>query len=842
MSKSAAARVESNGLLMGTLGHFDIASAAKADYTHEQHQPGMDLIRNLTNLESLLESGRANRPDEPSAVDQPQNRLGRDASPYPMRGSQTGSEARSVSRGARPGARAARTGARWASLALAAGFALSAQAAIQFDVFLGYGGQPTGADGIVREANWFSVACEVHNDGPSFNTVFELSPTQSGGAQTRQFAVELPTNTRKRFVIPVFVGTGQYLAWDARLLDGRGRIRAEKLGLRPRSLAWETLLLGAVPRTFAGLPKLPELKGENKRSTAQPLVARLPVEQLPDNPLALEGLDALYLNSEKASELKEPQADALQTWVHSGGHLIVAIEQPSDLNAAPWLQSLLPCVLRETATRKPTRELEQWLVSRRSEGATTESPRRTGPGGVIAKYQPPGSRPARASAEEESPMPDVTLDSEFLGTEFAVATGRLRDGQALLSVQDTPLIIRGARGRGLVTVLTFSPEREPFRSWKQREWFWARLLEVPAGWFVSQPLNPYGGSSLDGVFGAMIDSRQVHAMPVLWLLLLLAVYLVVIGPLDQYWLKKINRQMLTWLTFPAYVVIFSLLIYYIGYRLRAGETEWNELHLVDLLPRGAQADWRGRTYASIYSPVNESYRLASALPRATVRGEFLGMWGAGQEGGRLAVTQLGEGFNAEMFVPVWTSQLLASDWVQTDTPPLSASLMPQGPNLKVRVRNELDRPLTDLRLAWRDQIFALGEVKAKSAAEFTLDREKGELLAPFVQRHAGNWQTIVQQRQHAFGSDQSRWLALDSTNVTAATFVGQLPGLGNNQRLFVHPAGLELSSLVERDNAVLLAWDAGHAPVPSMKRFKSVRSQQNTMYRLAIPLDAGGAN
>jgi hypothetical protein len=801
----------------------------------------MDLIRNSTNLESLLENGRANRPDEPSAVDQIQNRLGRDAS-YQVRGSQTGSEARSVSRGARPGARAVRTWARWAALALAASLGLMAQAATQFDVFLGYGGQPTGADGIVREANWFSVACEVHNDGPSFNAVFELSPAQSGGAQTRQFAVELPTNTRKRFVLPVFVGTGQYPAWDARLLDERGRVRAEKLSLKPRSLAWETLLLGAVPRTFAGLPKLPELKGENNRSPAQPLVARLPVEQLPDNPLALEGLDALYLNSEKASELKEPQAEALRTWVHGGGHLIVAIEQPSDLNAAPWLQALLPCLLRETATRKPTRELEQWLHSRRSETTATDSPRRTGPSGVIPKYQPPGLGPARSSPNEADPMPDITLDGEFLATEFAVATGRVRDGQVLVSVQDTPLIIRGARGRGLVTVLTFSPEREPFRSWKQREWFWVRLLEVPAGWFTSPPLNPYGGWSMDGVFGAMIDSRQVRKPPVSWLLLLLVVYLVVIGPLDQYWLKKINRQMLTWLTFPAYVVIFSLLIYYIGYRLRAGETEWNELHLVDLLPRGAEADWRGRTYASIYSPVNESYPLTSALPRATVRGEFLGMWGGGQEGGRLAVEQLGEGFKAEVFVPVWTSQLLASDWIQTDTPPLSASVVPQGPNLKVRVRNELDRPLADLRLVMQDRIYPLGEVKAQGTAEFTLDPEKSEALNQFVQQRAGHWQSIVQQRKSVVGGAESGRLNLDSTNVTVATFVGQLPPPGNNQRLFVYPAGLELSPLVERGQAVLLAWDAGHAPVPSMKRFKTVRSQQNTMYRLAIPLGAGGAN
>ena len=114
--------------------------------------------------------------------------------------------------------------------------------------------------------------------------------------------------------------------------------------------------------------------------------------------------------------------------------------------------------------------------------------------------------------------------------------------------------------------------------------------------------------SSDGIFGSMIDSKQVRKLPLAWLLALLAAYLAVIGPLDQYWLKKINRQMLTWMTFPLYVVAFSGLIYLIGFHLRAGELEWNELNVVDvlpdLLPELPSAVLRGETYVSIYSPVN----------------------------------------------------------------------------------------------------------------------------------------------------------------------------------------------------------------------------------------------
>src|SRR5438445_13743292 len=103
------------------------------------------------------------------------------------------------------------------------------------------------------------------------------------------------------------------------------------------------------------------------------------------------------------------------------------------------------------------------------------------------------------------------------------------------------------------------------------------MVELPPELFNSEQYNRFGGQSIDGVFGAMIDSKQVRKLPVGWLLLLLVGYLIVIGPLDRYWLRKIGKQMLTWITFPIYVALFSGLIYFIGHKLRAGETEWNEL-------------------------------------------------------------------------------------------------------------------------------------------------------------------------------------------------------------------------------------------------------------------------
>ena len=721
------------------------------------------------------------------------------------------------------------------------GLTASVRAALQFDVFIGYGGQPTGFDGIVREAGWFPVAVEVQNDGPPFNAAFELSSSQMGGGQTRRIVVELPTNTRKRFVIPAFAGSAAYSTWDARLVDERGKVRAYKNGLRPRALAWESILLGATPRTFGGLPKLPELKNNNNRSPMQPLVARLPVEQFPDTPIALESLDAIYLNSEKALELKVNQAAALLAWLHEGGHLIIGVEQPGDINATPWLRPLLPCELSGVGSLKSSREMDQWLGS----GETQEfDASRTGQrvGSRRAAIQPAARSPGGVSY----PANFLAIDAEFEQVDFPVAIGTVRDGEVLLSLQNTPLVISAKRGRGQITELMFSPEREPFRSWKNREWFWAKLLSVPPGWFGPENLYAYGGWSIDGVFGAMIDSRQVRKLPVQWLLLLLIVYLLVIGPVDQYCLKRANKQMLTWLTFPLYVALFSLLIYYIGYKLRAGETEWNELHLVDILPHGETAEWRGRTYASVYSPVKARYKVIGEQPQATLRGEFMGAYSGGQEASRAEVLQRDKGFDADIFVPVWTSQLFVSDWMQPGDYPFTAMVRlkgsPQGAKWEVTIENRLDHELKDARVIVRGRVYGLGNLPASKTSTFSVDQQSGTPLRDFAQQNGNQFVMAVQNRQHAFGDNASRWIDLDAAHVSAVSFASQLMNVNaapyQQQRGFVSPLGMDLTPVVERGDAVLLAWDAGHAPANgSMNRFKTIRSHRNTLLRLAVPVD-----
>jgi len=712
--------------------------------------------------------------------------------------------------------------------------AFSLQAAIQFDVFLGY-------DGIVPEASWFPVVCEIKNDGAPFVGTVEIIGVQLNQGQTRRMVVELPTGTLKRLVIPVFAATQASLrgsgGWEARLLDERGKLRAEQPNLVPRkSQSRGSPLLGAIPRTASGTPVMRPILPESRE--LQPATARLLPAILPDNPLALEGLTCLYLNSERAADLSVSQVRAILTWLSAGGHLVIGVEQPSDVNSSPWLKGLVPGEIKELRTIRPHPELQGWLQSATwatnyyAEERPPNAPARLG-----NQYRPRVASREPSELNPSNPFSQLPNDFDFETADLQIAGIEPREGEIAVASAGVPLVLTTHRGRGRVTTLLFSPEREPMRSWKNLPTFWAKVAEVPGAWYESSDFSPRGGFSSDGIFGAMIDTRQVHKLPIEWLLLLLVVYLVVIGPLDQYWLKRIGKPMLTWITFPCYVVVFSLVIYFIGYRLRSGESEWNELHVVDVLINGDHADLRGRTYSSIYSPANQRYAVEGRQKYATLRGEFQGFWAGDQSSEKATIVQDGDRFKGELFVPVWTSLLFVSDWWEPASIPLSAAVRGRGDSWQVECQNRTDKPLTNLLLVVEDQLFNLGNLEPSQSRTFTLPRAGAVPLSTYLATHGADFDNKVQSRQNVFGETERARLDDLPNSAVAASFVSKLAShRGFMQGSFIAPPGLDLSGVTAHGGAVLLAWAGDYSPIQPMYRFTPRRSHRDTLWRLALPV------
>jgi hypothetical protein len=399
-----------------------------------------------------------------------------------------------------------------------------------------------------------------------------------------------------------------------------------------------------------------------------------------------------------------------------------------------------------------------------------------------------------------------------------------------------------------VTLLTFNPEREPVKSWKWNRAFWAALTGVPPPLLADSAWIDWGTRSLDAVFASMIETRQVRKLPVGILLLLLVVYLGVIGPFDRWLVRRLGRPMLTWITFPGYVAVFSILIYWIGFKLRAGQTEWTELHIVDVLPMpgtNAAVGLRGRTYTSLYSPANSGYSLRLSLPSSAFRREYDG-FGTGMGEARLTFSPGPDSCDAEVFVPVWTSQLNIAEWTGSDRTPLEVGFLSGSGRRKVRVRNLGNQSLSEV---WVVSSLGVSGPWATVPPGGTLDiaQDGAVTIRDFVRPQLGQFQSAAEDRRRVFGNSANRPSIDDWSRASvAASLVGsqvegpdsdKQPGfrdVGLDRRL-APTQGLDLSAAVARGETQVFAWIEDHSPVAPIHRFEVARTRRATLYRITVP-------
>ncbi|MBX3745459.1 MAG: hypothetical protein KF833_09115 [Verrucomicrobiae bacterium] len=694
---------------------------------------------------------------------------------------------------------------------------------VQFDVFMGFDDQ-------AREGHWFPVVFDVRNDGPPVQGTVVLHPEGSPDSQRYAFDLDLPTGTRKRRLLPVFAASGRHLRWEATLLDLSGTLMADRAELQPKIVAASMPLIGALPRSLGGLPTLP--LPPQRAPELLPTVVRLQPDLLPDHPIVLEALAACYLHSERASELLPHHVEALLAWLLGGGHLIVAIEQPSDVTSIPWLRNLLPFAPATVAQVPAGEALHRWLQQGASPVLTVPvpvHPTDPGTGGRSARLRP--------SPTPQTADPYLALEPHpaFLNSDITVVTGVSSPAQVLVAQGNTPLLLASRHGRGWITVLTFSPEREPFRSWDHRDWFWARLLAVPPE-LLDPGLAPRrSGVGVDGVFGAMLDSRQIRKLPVGTLLLLLVLYLAVIGPLDRWILRRLNRQMWTWITFPVYVALFAALIYLLGYRLRSGDLEWNEVQVVDQIAGPTGSHLRGRTWISLYSPVNARYRLSSEVPFSTLRPEFHPSGSSSRsEAGRLQLWHPAVGFQGETFMPLWVSQLYVNDWFQPASPLVQGSVEPAPEGLRALVVNRSALSLNPVRLAYRGQLHELGPLPPGQRLDRILPHRPDTPLSEALDRLPQILAT-AQQRRSAFGREDSGRIDLTLDAVILAS-LGQntLSSRTPSGEVLVSPAGFSLSTLALSDQPVLFAWSSNQSLALPIHQFTPRRSRKDVVVRAVL--------
>ncbi|HBF03798.1 MAG TPA: hypothetical protein DDW77_11580 [Verrucomicrobiales bacterium] len=690
---------------------------------------------------------------------------------------------------------------------------------LQFDIFPGYGD-------VVKRQSWIPLTFEIYHEMEGFSGIIQIN--KAGGQVQHTLPVELPKGTRKRIQIPLF-HEGNSFTWDIRLYHESGDLLAERSQFQNVEISPHGFVLGSVSESFAGQPELPDQAAFEDRAF-MPKVGRLMAENLPHHAIAYEGLDALYLHASQSTKLESSQWQALRSWIHLGGYLILCAEDPTQIQQSPQWADLIPFQPTGIATLPWSGALEQWLKSTSPQSA----PRST-------------CDPAKVQNKDMAQRIDALRDNRYLRTQqdafrqdqvLPILTGNIIDGTPWIVQDGLPLVVYARRGLGQIAFLTFNPEREPIKGWLNRPWFWAKLSGIPGEWFEMTRPREVGGQLLDGIAGSLIESRQIQKLPVGWLMLMLTTYLIIIGPLDRWFLQKIHREMWTWVTFPAYVLFFSILIYYVGFRLRSGQLEYRELHLEDWVQTSKNASAvRHHQFGSIYSPSTSAYPFGGKQRPTFLRPEARAIWQGTVGGARTELKYENENTQASLQTPVWTSRLIIGEGhAEQGAPPLKSEMrMEKDGSYRLQIENQGNLYFEGLRLVYRDRYHDLTKgLRPGEALEEVIAPESGTRLASFLVDSAEKFKKALSSRSSALGETYR----LDGTleTVTAMTLIQKINEHMPEYQSLIASDSMDWTPYLNDQAPILLGWIGQESTSEGLHQFQTKAFQKDTVLRMLLPM------
>lgn len=392
---------------------------------------------------------------------------------------------------------------------------------------------------------------------------------------------------------------------------------------------------------------------------------------------------------------------ALAEWVRRGGRLILCAGKNRDQFAgSPELQSLLPMTIEGPYMTPPM--TPRW----REGGVQPDEPISREPM-EFTRLRPREGRPAR-----------VLIDGPQTGADAS------------------PLVVQAPYGLGRVTLLAFDPDLKPVKGWKNESAFWEQLLlaagpRLAAGQQFNQfGFRQFGADDTDTTLRGIVDQLEnFEGVPVIsfgWVALFILLYIIVVGPLDYWFLKKVVKRLeFTWITFPTIVLAVSAAAYFAAYHLKGSDLRVNRLDVVDYDLQTKQV--YGRSFFSVFSPRIQKYTVgiepsegwAAPVDDPTQAATVVSWFGVPKQGrpsffrSTYEYARLAAGLN-DVPINVWSTKGFQSWWAapfNKATPPIVATLTHppmRRDEIIGSVVNQLPVDIEDAVVMYRGSVAPLG--------------------------------------------------------------------------------------------------------------------------------------
>lgn len=519
-------------------------------------------------------------------------------------------------------------------------------------------------DGNYQPGAWLPLRVTLQNNGTTRTVQVVAQPDASPALQA--LTVELTTGETR--TLPFYVSLERPTrTLNVRVLpeatsdDAAAPLLASaRVELRPRL---EERLVALVSDTPYTLPLL-----RRQDVTQYPLNAvYLAPADLPADVQGYSSLTALLLHDIAALQLDGAQQQALLAWVANGGHLLVG---GGAVNRT--LLNGLPTTLQPAALGATTDLDSVWF-------------------GIFTAAEPP---------------PTLTID----GNRLVPAT----DARVYGGIGVAPLWVWRDISDGRVTLLAFNPQDPDLEAWATAPLLWDGLLLPPSPRVLSSGISATADPLRLAGLGQAASSLPSDELPAaLPLYGVLVAYLLIVGPVTLYALRRIDRQPLAWGVLLGTAIVAAAVGFWVADRSRGAQRATTHATLIEQVSTDIA---RARGGQAVLLPESEQFTVAvssttfaAPLTAAVVSGaQTTAITGAGgvygQQGDPLLLT-----------VPRWQGAGIVTDGIAAREAP-TATLTVGANGGTVAVTNPLDVPLSEAFVLAGGQLVVLGDIAAGEQA------------------------------------------------------------------------------------------------------------------------------
>jgi hypothetical protein len=419
--------------------------------------------------------------------------------------------------------------------------------------------------GHARTGAWAAIEVGFQNDGPPVRGELRMNGGSQGNARYAMEVV-LPTGSRQTYILhaqpPAF---GRNV--DVTLVENEQVLQTITVAYLVHDAS--QLVVGVIaerPQALIGQIDLPA-----NAFGAAPAIVPLSPSDLPTRAEGWGVIDRLVWQDIDTNQLSAEQLDALKRWIAAGGRLVIVGGSAGIGTLSAFPDEVLPY--------RPTSTVE------------------VDPAGLTSII---GQLPDGAAV-------------------LPAMAGTLAHGRALAMSGDRVVAAEQAYGSGRVTMFGFDPTTTWLAASSAVEAVWSAVLTAR----TADGTALYDDSQL---VEAVYQLPALALPPTSGLLVIIAAYIVIIGPINYFVLKRLDRRELAWITMPVLVVAFAAASFGYGAFLRGTDVVVNEVAIVRGAPNATEAS--AQVYFGVFSPTRSTYQVnlpQGALLASPINGDPFGL-------------------------------------------------------------------------------------------------------------------------------------------------------------------------------------------------------------------------